>query len=112
MNLISFTDVDTTNRDALREFIDLNAMVHETIFNTLLGTFQIMIEHYPLWSQKVDDKDWLLVHDKEHKAISDALNLGVPPDLNTVDFNDREQASEWLQNHYLLHQQINLVLGL
>lgn len=111
MNLISFTDFDTTNPAAVKEFVDLNAMAHETIYNTLTGTLGITIEHYPLFSGD-DDQNWAFVHDKEHKAISDALNLGLPPDLSTVNWKDVEESSDWLQDHYLMHQQIAQILGI
>ena len=114
MNLVSFTQVDVTNKDAMRDFFDQNAMVHETIYNTLLGVYQIEIEHYPLWKEDIteDDKDWLFVHDKEHKAISDAISGGTPPDLDTVDFSNQDQMNDWMDAHYLMHQQIEQVLGL
>jgi len=114
MNLFSFTEVDVTDNDAMRDFRDQNALVHETIYNTLLGVYQINIEHYPLWSTDIaeDDKDFLLVHDKEHKAISDAINGGTPPNLDEVDFTNQAQTDDWMNDHYLMHQQIEQVLGL
>jgi hypothetical protein len=111
MNLVPFFDMDIQNPEEMASFFDGNAMVHETVFNALLD-LGIAIEHYPLWRTGTNDADWLFIHDKEHKAISDALNLGTSPDLGVVDWKDQGQVTDWMQNHFLLHQQYEQVLGL
>lgn len=111
MNLTSLTDVDFKSEEAMREFLDANALAHETIFNTILATGVVM-EHYPLWTMGGADQDWLLVHDSEHRAIANALSLGLPPDLAEVDFQDERAAQDWFNNHALQHDLINQTLGL
>lgn len=112
MNLTSFTDVDVKNEDSMREFLDLNAISHETIYNTLLGQLGVKIDHYPLWTMGGTDQDWLLIHDQEHKSISAVLSLGTPVDLDQVDFNNKSEVEDWLNNHALAHDQISQVLGI
>lgn len=111
-DLTSFTDVNVKSEDSLREFLDFNAIAHETIYNTLLGQFQIEVEHYPLFTMAGADKDWLFIHDREHKAIANALNLGLSPDLDTVNFKNQAESEDWLNNHADMHALINQVLGL
>ena len=95
----------------MREFLDMNALAHQTVHNALLDN-QIAVDQYPLWTMAGVDKDWLLVHAIEHKAWSVALSLSNPPDLDSVDFNDKAQTEDWLNNHALHHTQVALALGL
>ena len=95
----------------MREFLDANALAHETIFNTLLST-GVVITHYPLWGPQGPDEDWLHTHGSEHQAIAGALALPLPVDIDEVDFKNESQAQAWFENHALAHQLINETLGL
>lgn len=112
MNITQFYDVDLQNREATQEFIDLNAVDHETIYNALLSQNQIVIDHYPLWSPDGVTDDWLFLHAREHNSISFALLLSAPVDLDTLDTKDAEASNFWMQNHLLAHQLIIQSLGL
>jgi hypothetical protein len=112
MNLIPFTDFDASDPAALTEFVDYNAAAHQEIFDTLLGVDNILIDHFPLFTDGAPDKDWLLTHDMEHKSMAIALLLDVPPDMDTVDFSDPQQTADWLNNHVIAHQDIATALGI
>jgi hypothetical protein len=111
MNLTSFVDVDVKREESMREFLDFNALSHETINNTLLSQ-GIVTEHYPLWTMAGADRDWALVHAQEHRAIANVLGLSLPVGLDFVDFNRQESANSWFENHALAHQDIDNALGL
>lgn len=112
MNLTSFTDVDAKDEHSMREFLDANAIAHETIYNTLLGVNGVAIEHYPLWAPRGIDNDWLQTHAREHQAIADTLSLALPVDLDQVSVEDESQFYDWVANHADAHRQINDALGL
>lgn len=95
----------------MREFLDLNALAHETIYNTMLATGTI-ITHYPLWAPLGIDDDFLSTHNAEHKEIANVLGLPLPPDLDQVDIQDQVSASDWFENHALLHSLIAAALGI
>lgn len=111
MDLLPFTDVQMDSEESRREFLDLNALTHETVFQTLLG-LGIITDHYPLFTMAGSVQDWLETHGAEHTAWASALGLPTPPDLVTVDLNDPSQAEDWLNNHALAHNLIALTLGL
>ena len=111
MNLTSFTDIIPHDDDSMRDFLDANALAHETIFTALLLQ-GVVITHYPLWGPQGPDEDWVHTHASEHQAIADTLTLSVPVDIDEVDFKNPAAAEDWFNNHYLAHQQINEALGL
>ena len=113
MSIVSLTELDVKDKEAFQAFMDQNAMVHETIYNTLLGTFGLVIPHQPMYYYEGAEinKDWLTTHDQEHKAIADAIGFDTPPDLDLVDFTDQGQTNDWVNNHYLMHQNISQVLN-
>lgn len=112
MDLIAFQDVDVTDKQKMLQFFDLNYLVHEAIAQTLQTKDQITINHVPLFTAVPPNKDWLLSHDQEHKDISTRLNLGLPPSLDSCNFEDQSIANDWLNDHFLLHQQIAQALGI
>lgn len=112
MNLSAFNDVDPQDEGSMREFLDANALAHETIYNTLLGVNGVVINHYPLWAPDGPDDDWLQIHDAEHKAIAVALGFGTPPDLDAVDFESAGAAQDWFNNHALQHSLIAITMNI
>lgn len=112
MDLTAFTDVDVTDRVSMLQFFDLNYLAHEQIAKTLQTQDQITIDHVPLFTPVPPNKDWLLTHDQEHQDISARLNLGIPPSLDSCDFENQTRTDDWLNDHYLLHQQIAQALGI
>lgn len=111
MNLTGFVDIDFKNEGEYREFLDLNALAHQTVHNTLLQVFQITVEQYPLFTMAGIDKDWLMVHAAEHTAWANALGLNIPPDLDAVDFDNKQEMEDWLNNHALAHTQVSIAIG-
>lgn len=94
----------------LPQMLDVNALLHETVFTALLNT-GVIVPHYPLWIDRPDE-GWLEVHYREHQSWSNALNLGTPPDLGTLDIQDEQQFQQWLVNHAGHHTIVSQALGL
>lgn len=112
MDLTSFSDVDVTDKVQMLQFFDLNYLAHEQIAQSIQTQSGITINHFPLFTAVPPNKDWLLTHDQEHQEISARLNLGTPPTLDSCDFENQQITDDWLNDHYLLHQQIAQVLGI
>lgn len=113
MNLVDFTDIDVSKPESLRSFFDSNYLVHETLYNAILTKYGAVIEHYPLFVEAMPPSaDWLLTHDREHKAIASALSLSLPPDLDSCDFTNQQIVDDWMYDHNLLHLQLEQVIGL
>lgn len=111
MDLNGFIDIDLKNEEQYREFLDLNAIAHQTIHNTLLEA-GFVVAQYPLYTMAGIDKDWLLVHASEHRAWSSVLSLGDPPDIDSANFDDQRAMDDWLTNHALHHSLVAQTLGL
>lgn len=112
MNISSFQDFDMENAGSMIQFLDINALAHETIYGALMEQLQVVSEHYPLFTTGGITEDWLTLHDSVHQSIARALGLSVPVDLDTLDVKNRAQADDWKQNHTLAHQQIEQALNL
>lgn len=110
MDLSLFIDADLDNPQQRQEFFDLNALDHDTTHDALLRR-GIIVEKYALEIDAPTD-DWKQVHYAEHTAWGVALNLGLPPDLSIVDFDDPSSANDWMALHVALHLQVNQALGL
>lgn len=111
MNLAGFIDIDVENKDALSEFMDINALAHETIFTSILEA-GVVVDHYPLTTDGKMNFDWLLTHATEHRAFSEVLGLNNAPDLDAVDPDDKAQMADWFNDHALHHQLVDEALGL
>ena len=111
MAILELDVLDLNNPDSTQEFLDLNALDHETIYNTLLG-LGFTVEHYPLWLDGKPSHDWLFLHDRMHQAECSVLGLPTPPDLVDVNFDDPGQADDWFNNHELLHTLETQALGI
>ena len=111
MALLELNVPDLNNPDATQEFLDLNALDHNTIHNTLLG-LGFTTEQFPLWLEGKPGPDWLFIHDRMHKAECIALGLPTPPDLVDVNFDDAQQSEDWFNNHSLLHSLETQALGI
>ena len=109
MNISSMIELDLKNPDSVQNFLDMNAMDHETIYEALMRKFNQSVPHYSLWTESGISEDWLLLHDQEHRAISDLLTLYMPVDLTNLDANN---VNDWVNDHVLAHSQINQALGL
>lgn len=104
---ISLIDV---KRDTFPEFMDRNALLHETVFNTLLSA-GVITAHYPLWEHE-PSADWLEIHYREHLAWSVELNLPTPPDLGSLDIKNSTAVNTWLYNHAQHHDLVSQALKL
>lgn len=107
MNLFGFIDVDAEH---MPQFMDLNALAHETVFTALLAGGAV-VQHYPLWSD-APSPDWLDVHFQEHLSWSVELSLALPPDLSVLDMENEQAVRAWLANHYLHHLVVSQVMGI
>lgn len=111
MDVTGFVDFDLQDPEAVTEFIDLNNITHEAIYEALLRN-GIVVERYPLWTDGGFNPDWLAINFKELQAWSTSLNIGLPPDMDSVNTKDDQQMLYWLDSNVLFLQQVASALGL
>lgn len=111
MNLNFINDLDLENPAAVAEFIDLNALAHEQVFEALLRQ-GIVTEHYPLWTSGEMDQDWMTNNAKELTEWGAALNIPVPMDVSTVDLENEGQMRDWLNSNASFLSQVSQTLGI
>lgn len=111
MSILPLIDIDIESPDSLAEFLDVNALAHETIFTAILDS-GVVTDHYPLWTNGTIDPDWLQTHAAEHEAWSAVLGLSNVVELDQVDPEDPAQMADWFNDHALHHQRVNEALGL
>ena len=98
--------------NSLQGFIFENGVQHKTFAETLIDQ-NIVIPRFPLMDDNPNDlEDWLLAHQVEHQAMSNALDLSNPINLLDTNWNDESSFYDWLSTHLSLHQQILAALGL
>jgi hypothetical protein len=56
--------------------------------------------------------DWLMVHQVEHQAFANILNLNNPFNLLDSDWNKEDDFYDWIANHYYIHEQIVAALNI
>lgn len=110
MDLTTFIDVDPQDPESFGQFLDMNALAHQTVHNALLQS-GVVAEQYPMWTDDADH-DWREIHYAEHITWNVALGITTPPDLVEVDFENEDSASDWLNNHSALHLLVNQALSL
>jgi len=109
MSILNLSSVEFGNPEALQEFFDLNALEHDAVNDAVLDLGQ-EIDAMPLWTE-TPDQNWQFIHESQHNQLSVLLNLGEPPDLSGVDFNNFAQYDDWITAHAQHHSQIRAALG-
>ena len=113
MNIDDLASVEYGDEEGFQRFIFENAQQHQLFRDTLAQNFGISIPAFPLDNIDPADVDaWLLDHDQEHAAINSVIGLDNPVDLLDTDWRKEGDFYDWLNNHYLLHEQIIATLGL
>ena len=110
MSLLDILIPNIKNEESTQEFLDINAIEHQTVHNVLLEQ-GFAVAQYPLFATDIN-KDWLLVHAAEHRVWSNVLGLPNPPDLDSVDFENEVGAADWFNSHELHHLLVSFALGL
>ena len=108
--LLSDTLVDV--EEGWDAFTFAHGMDHDTVFTKML-TLNFIPAYYPLYDfPKEQNDDYLFLHNEVHKSNAIFLNISGVPDLSTVDFSDRNQVSDWMNEHQAVHIAENTALGL
>ena len=106
-------ELETANLsdDREREMFFLRNFLDHTLWLKIEADSNVLLTDFPILDYD-DLDDWLRTHDEMHRSIAQALNLGVTPDLTTLDFDDPELTAWWVDSHSQLHIQVNQTLGL
>lgn len=110
MSLIAFSSVPFGNAQALREFLDLNAIEHDSVNDAIFDSGQ-EVDAMPLIADR-PNQDWQFIHEEQHRQWSIALNLAQPPDLSGIDFANPVQFDDWIAAHAQHHSLVRSALGL
>ena len=113
MNIDDLSSVQYGDAEGFQRFSFENSQQHLLFRDTLAQVYGISIQAYPLDNVDPEDVDtWLLDHTAEHIAINSVLGLDNPVNLLDTDWRKEGDFYDWLNNHYLLHEQIISRLGL
>ena len=113
MNIDDLSTVEYGDKEGFDRFLFENAQQHLLFRDTFAKSFGIVIPAYPLDNIEPEDVDaWLLDHQQEHQAMAAYLGLDNPINLLDTDWRKEADFYDWLNNHYLLHEQIINRLGL
>lgn len=116
MNIDIFANADFGDDEGWKIFNLNHGYIHQNYSVVIAQKYNIQISEYDLSDFNIKDnmmtQGWLQTHDQVHQAISQALGLGVSPDLETVNLSDKSQFYDWMYYHQLIHDQIDLVLGI
>lgn len=113
MNMDDLSTVEYGDIEGFNRFLFENQQQHLLFKDTLARSLNIVIPSYPLDNIDPEDVDaWLLDHQQEHNAMNAVLGLDNPINLLDTDWRKEGDFYDWLNNHYLLHEQIINRLGL
>ena len=110
MNLIGFADVTPDDPASVHEFLDMNALAHQTIHNALLEQGSVT----PQWPLTYDtlDHDFLQLNAAECRAWASVLSLSLPANISTVDPEDGGAMRDWFNDYELFVRQVTASLNL
>jgi len=112
MNFDTLSIVRFGDKDSLGEFLWENGLQHRLFIDTLTDQ-NVIVPSFPIMDADIDNlDDWLLIHQVEHQAFANALNLDNPFNMLDTDWNVRDDFYDWLNQHYNVHLQIANSLGL
>lgn len=112
MNMETLAIVKFGDVDSLGEFLFENGMQHR-IFQQYFMDSGIQVPVFPIMEANPDNlDDWLMVHQVEHQAFANILNLNNPFNLLDSDWNKEEDFYDWVANHYYIHEQIVAALNI
>jgi len=110
MNLAFIPDTNPVDPASVHEFLDYNALAHQSIHSALLER-GFVTSQFPLTYDAIDH-DFLRTNAAECRDWADAIGLGLPPDLSTVDPDNRSEMLDWLNNYQNFMTQVSFALGL
>ena len=112
MNMETLSIVEWGNIETLNEFLFENGTQHLLFWETLTDR-GLTYAKFPLSDALPSNlDDWLLIHQTEHQALAQILELSNPFNMLDVDFNREADFYDWIGTHLTIHQQIVASLGL
>lgn len=110
MNLFTIADVDPKDPASVHEFLDNNALAHQSIHNALLEQ-GFVTPQWPLTYEAIDH-DFLELNAAECRAWAGVLNLTVPANISTVDPEDAAAMADWFNDYQLFLARAAAQVGL
>ena len=101
-----------SSEESFLRFTFENSEHHRAITQATLAQHSVTLPTYildPVYRHAMPT--WLLHHQLMHNAMNNVLNL-IGNDLTTVDFNDKEQLSNWIELHAEEHRAAAMALRL
>lgn len=111
MSLATLLYPPPTDR-GMDEWLFANVQHHRTITDAIASQRGVRIAEQNIWPVgKGDWRNFLRRHQEWHDAINGAL--GVPGvDLQSLDFNNKQQVDAWIWLHFVSHRAWAQALGL
>lgn len=85
------------------EWVYWHSVHHEAIERSMaqvLGIQPVVFKLYPFFMD--DMQNWLLEHQNAHSRFGQLLQVSTQ-DLSDLDFENKQQKDEWLNQNYLEH---------
>lgn len=113
MDLLTQIPFEQASDDAWAQWDLAHVLTHNRIYDNAVKN-GYPINNYPLAMDEPRPTDnWKNVHQQIHQSLYQVLGMtGGLPDLTDVDFNDATEFEDWHLLHALIHNQLNLKLGL
>lgn len=108
------SDFSWNDRTARAQFLAVNGLSHQTIFQQFALNGQ-QTSLYPILDIEESERghaDWLANHYLMHQEAGDILGLDDLPSLADVNFYDPNDFNSWLQLHLQHHILIDQALGI
>ena len=113
MNIDDLADVEYEDDEGLQRFLFENYLEHLLFRDVIESATGTIIPAYPIADlDPVNVDTWLLDHYQEHQSIAKILDLDISVNLLDTDWRKEESFYDWLNLHYLMHNQIIKTLGL
>ena len=110
MNLQGLFDVNPADPEAVRLFLDDNALAHQSIHNALLEQ-GFVTPQFPLTYEAIDH-DFLELNAAECRAWGSVLNISTPSEISTVDPEDESAMLDWFGDYQLFLARVSAAVGL
>jgi hypothetical protein len=97
--------------DAFMIFLGDHAMAHQQYQAAMFAKKSVQVPGFDM-AELGNPKEWALAHYEIHRAINSVLKLPEPVDLLAFDLENEVSYYDWLENHQLLHDTTDSLLGL
>ena len=110
MDMLIFSDSPFNDHEAMKVFLFSNSESHHQVA-AALAQKGLKVDSVPL-TEMGKEQDWLQRHDAIHTQELALLGISQPANLAEVDLQNESEYRAWMYSHALLHQYVNIALGL